>query len=128
MERLINVDRLLQWVATKEDSMVESDYDYGLGNDIVKLKWRETDRRNWGGANPVIEITYDDRNAYMLFIKVVYPKKSANGKLAFNITELKEKLDMDLKDHKIFVDKEGGMNAAMQPQTVEKKPRTSCST
>ena len=26
---------------------------------------------------------------------------------------------MDLKDHKIFVDKEGGMNAAMQPQTVE---------
>ena len=119
VERLINVDRLLQWVATKEDSMVESDYDYGLGNDIVKLKWRETDRRNWGGANPVIEITYDDRNAYMLFIKVVYPKKSANGKLAFNITELKEKLDMDLKDHKIFVDKEGGMNAAMQPQTVE---------
>lgn len=99
--------------------MVESIYDYGLGNDIVKLKWRESDRRNWGGTVPVIEVTYDDRNAYMLFIRVVYPRRSANGKLAFNITELKEKIDMDLKDHKIFLDKEGGMNSAMKVQTVE---------
>ena len=119
VEREIDVDRLLQWVATKEDTMVESIYDYGLGNDIVKLKWRESDRRNWGGTVPVIEVTYDDRNAYMLFIRVVYPRRSANGKLAFNITELKEKIDMDLKDHKIFLDKEGGMDSAMKVQTVE---------
>ena len=26
---------------------------------------------------------------------------------------------MDLKDHKIFLDKEGGMNSAMKVQTVE---------
>ncbi len=46
-------------------------------------------------------------------MKVVYPRRSANGKLAFNITELKEKIDMDLKDHKIFLDKEIGINANM---------------
>ena len=67
----------------------------------------------------LIEVTFDERNGFMLFIKVVYPKRSANGKLAFNIRELKEKVDMDLKDHKIFLDNKGGMDAAMQEETVE---------
>ena len=56
----------------------------------------------------------------LLFIKVFYPKRRANQKLAFNITELKEKIDMDLRDHKIFLggDK-GGMASGMQEETVE---------
>jgi len=119
VERKIDVARLMQWTAGKEETMFESDYEYGRGNDIVKLSWREKDRRNWGGASPIIEVTFDERNGFMLFIKVVYPKRSANGKLAFNIRELKEKVDMDLKDHKIFLDNKGGMDAAMQEETVE---------
>ena len=37
----------------KEETMFESDYEYAEG--MILLLRREKDRRNWGGASPIIE-------------------------------------------------------------------------
>ena len=70
---------------------------FELGNDWTTVSFREPDRRGWGGANPIITIQFDARHQYMLFVTVEYPKRYAKSKMAFNMEELVDKLDIEMK-------------------------------
>jgi len=69
VEKRIDIDRMNQWIAGKENTMFESDYEFGRGNDIVKASWREADKRNWGGASPIIEVVFDDQYLVLIFLQ-----------------------------------------------------------
>ncbi len=97
VERLVNLKKLKQYIASKSVGLIREECFFELGNDWVVVSWREPDRRGWGGANPEISIQYDARHKYMLFVTVEYPKRYASKKLAFNMEELVDKLDMEMK-------------------------------
>ena len=97
VERLINLKKLRQYLATKSDGLIKEETHFELGNDWTTVSFREPDRRGWGGANPIITIQFDARHQYMLFVTVEYPKRYAKSKMAFNMEELVDKLDIEMK-------------------------------
>jgi len=97
VERLVNLKKLQAYIASKSQGLIYEEKHFESGNDIVIANFREPDRREWGGANPLISIEYDARHKYMLFLTVEYPKRWAKKKLAFNMDEIVDKIDLQMK-------------------------------
>ena len=97
VERLVNLKKLKSYIASKSRGLIYEECHFEMGNDIVIASFRDPDRRDWGGANPVISIEYDARHKYMLFLTVEYPKRWAKSKLAFNMEEIVDKIDLQMK-------------------------------
>jgi len=90
MNRRIFVEKLRDLLKTKARSYEERKYD--LEKDIVKLTYEEKDHRDWGNSRPRVVIEYDERNQYLLDVTLFYNKRIASKNLAFNATELRDKL------------------------------------
>ena len=97
VERLVNLKKLQSYIASKSQGLIYEEKHFEAGNDIVIATFREPDRREWGGANPLISIEYDARHKFMLFLTVEYPKRWASKKLAFNMDEIVDKIDLQMK-------------------------------
>ena len=109
MNRRIFVEKLRDLLKTKARSFEERKYD--LEKDIVTLTYEERDHRDWGNSRPKIIIEYDERNQYLLDITLHYNKRVASKNLAFNATELREKLLGEFQTLGIY-DEEGEDHSA----------------
>jgi hypothetical protein len=96
------------------------------GKDIVRLEYKEPDAREWGGFAPSVALEYDETNRFLLEVSINYNTRKANKYLAFNATELKEKLLGDLKragvydrgqediSHELVMEKRASISAAIK--------------
>jgi WD repeat-containing protein 35 len=90
MNRRIYVEKLRELLKTKANGHEERKYD--RERDIVKRTYREKEPRDWGNSAPKVVIEYDERNQYLLEVTLQYNKRVASKNLAFNATELRDKL------------------------------------
>jgi hypothetical protein len=90
MNRRIYVEKLRDLLKAKANGHEERKYD--LEKDIVKRTYEEKDPRDWGNSRPKVIIEYDERNQYLLEVTLHYNKREASANLAFNATELRDKL------------------------------------
>ncbi|CEG49204.1 uncharacterized protein PHALS_06978 [Plasmopara halstedii] len=95
---LKNLSRYLQDKVLQNES-----HQYEGGVRIAKVIWEEKDKKEWGGSAPVIEIEYDEQNAFMLQITISYKKRQAVKTLAFNANELYTHLIQEMDKARIFV-------------------------
>ena len=103
-QKPINVEALNAYVSARSNKMIYETRSYELDNDIVKMRWFEKDKRDWGGTAPEIEVEYDEKHSYMLRMTLQYSKRFAKKNLSFNAQELKTRLFQDFKAANIFVD------------------------
>eukprot|EP00520_Triparma_pacifica_P005947 CAMPEP_0118636870 /NCGR_PEP_ID=MMETSP0785-20121206/2858_1 /TAXON_ID=91992 /ORGANISM="Bolidomonas pacifica, Strain CCMP 1866" /LENGTH=855 /DNA_ID=CAMNT_0006528035 /DNA_START=249 /DNA_END=2816 /DNA_ORIENTATION=+ len=90
MNKRIFVEKLRDLLKTKTNGHEERKYD--LEKDIVKRTYEEKDPRDWGNSRPKVVIEYDERNQYLLEVTLYYNRRIASKNLAFNATELRDKL------------------------------------
>lgn len=135
--RAVHMAALNKFISRKATSVEERDY--FVRNDIVKITWKEKDKREcvpravqscgttgsnvrchcftvcrWGGNRPTVTLEYDDRNAYLLFMTLTYNRRAAKKRLALNANELKDKLLKQLENGGIFVNDLGDQELAHQ--------------
>lgn len=101
----IRSDKLLAYLAGKKTA--NEDRDIGATTDQVRVRWREDDKVGWGGAPPMIEIEFDERNAFMLYIVVSYNRRRASKGKAMTAKEVEEKVMEDFERGKVFVADDG---------------------
>jgi len=72
----IDMDQFHEYLKLKnvEDEEIECDKTTA----IKKIKWTETNSRMWGGACPVVEVTIDEKYAFLLKAYIQYEKKKGN--------------------------------------------------
>ena len=103
-QRAINIEALNAYVSARHNKLIFENRDMEQHNNIVKLKWYEKDKRDWGGVAPQVEVEYDEKFSFMLRMTVQYEKRYAKKNLAFNATELHTRLFQDFKAANIFID------------------------
>lgn len=101
VNRKIHLNKLMMFLRSKVHSYEERNYDDT--NDIVRITYTDNLKRDWGGAKPTITLCYDERNAYLFTVTVLYNRREARKALVFNAEELREKImdelnSMDLWD------------------------------
>lgn len=74
---------------------------YELDREIVTVSYNEPDRKLWGGSSPTITLEYDERNQFLLRVKVKHnirigAEESLSGE------DLKHKVLADLTHQRIF--------------------------
>ena len=94
INRKIFVDKLQAFLRLKLHSYEERQYDDV--NDVVKITYTDNLKQDWGGAKPTITLEYDERNAYLFTVTVVYNRRQAKKALVFNAEELREKIMAEL--------------------------------
>jgi hypothetical protein len=90
VNRKIYIEKLQNFLRSKIHSYEERQYEDF--NDIVKITYTDDLKKDWGGAKPTITIEFDERNAFLLTITVVYNRRQANKALVFTANELQEKI------------------------------------
>jgi len=94
INRKVFTDKLQAFLRLKVHSFEERQYDDI--NDIVKITYTDNLKQDWGGSKPIITFEYDERNAYLFTITVVYNRRQAKKALVFNAEELREKIMSEL--------------------------------
>jgi len=105
MMKKINVENLSKFLHVKNISQEDRDYD--KVTDIVQVVFEADDKRDWGGARPVITLEYEELNGYMLNMTLAYNRRHAKKNLVFNARELKAKLMDELKAAEVFEEELG---------------------
>lgn len=90
----------------RDKSLENESRHYEGGVRITKVVWKEKDTRKWGGTAPVIELEYDEQNAFMLRLAISYKKRQAPKAFAFNANELYTRLIQEMYKAHIFIDTE----------------------
>jgi WD repeat-containing protein 35 len=90
VHRKIHVDRLKALLRSKIHSY--EDRQYGDVNDLVKITYEESFKKDWGGAKPTVVLEFDERNAFLYTITVTYNRREANQLLAMTAEELRAKV------------------------------------
>merc|ERR1712178_200156 len=114
MMKKINVENLSKYLHTKHIS--KEDREYEKVTDVVNVTFEADDKRDWGGARPVITLEYEELNGYMLNMTLAYNRRVAKKNLVFNARELKAKLMDELKAAEVF---EEELGAKDDPAAVE---------
>ena len=118
VDRRISVKKMKAFLQDK-DLQVEDRFSEG-SQDIVRVEWTETDAREWGGAAPVISFEYDEKNAFLLHINLLYERRKADAKLRFNAGDLKKRLYQELGDAKLWDDNGEGDDDSGKDDKSEK--------
>merc|ERR1712054_566226 len=105
MMKKINVENLSKYLHTKQIST--EDREYEKVTDVVNVTFEADDKRDWGGARPVITLEYEELNGYMLNMTLAYNRRVAKKNLVFNARELKAKLMDELKAAEVFEEELG---------------------
>jgi WD repeat-containing protein 35 len=90
VNRKVYIEKMQSFLRNKLHSYEERMYEDF--NDIVKITYTDDLKKDWGGAKPIITVEYDERNAYLLTVTVVYNRRQANKALVFTANELQEKI------------------------------------
>ena len=100
INRRIHTDKFQFFLSEKLKANEERRYD--SDRDIVKLTYEESDRQDWGGARPIITLEYDEKNRFLLQATVQYNRRMAKKDLAFNASDLRQKLLGELDIAEVF--------------------------
>lgn len=132
INRKIFVNKLQQFLRTKVHAQEERSYDDS--NDVARITYTDTAKRDWGGSSPEITLEYDERNQYLFTVTVQYNRRKARKALVFNAEELREKIldelnSMDIWDVKgedkskedLASDKRAHIEKLIQEQEEEKE-------
>lgn len=94
VNRRVHIKRLQDFLKSKLHTNEERSYDDH--NDIVRVTYIDSIKKDWGGAKPTITIEYDERNRFLLSCTVEYNKRLAKKTLVFTSAELHEKIMNEL--------------------------------
>ena len=94
VNRRVHIKRLQDFLKSKLHTNEERSYDDH--NDIVRVTYIDSIKKDWGGAKPTITIEHDERNRFLLSCTVEYNKRLAKKTLVFTSAELHEKIMNEL--------------------------------
>ena len=100
IHRKVHIDKLKQFLRSKLHSYEERQYGDSL--DIVKITYEDNLKKDWGGAKPSVALEYDERNAFLYTVTVLYNRREANKHLVFNAEELREKIMDELNSMDVW--------------------------
>mmetsp|Transcript_14391 Transcript_14391/g.18856 ORF Transcript_14391/g.18856 Transcript_14391/m.18856 type:complete len:851 (+) Transcript_14391:129-2681(+) len=103
--KFVNLSKLQLYLKNKK--MTEEEHVHErLGNHMVKIKWKEEDKREWGGFAPTICISYDEKTFYCQSVTINYNRRQASKVLGLNASELKIKVLEDFDKGGVFANPE----------------------
>lgn len=95
INRCIRVKRLRQFLDTKPHATEETVAE--ASTETVRVTYSDDmRRRDWGGSAPRVTVEFDEQNAILLAVLVQYNKREAAKRLAFDISNIREKIMEEL--------------------------------
>ena len=100
VNRRIFTPKLDRYLLDKE--LTYEEHEHGSTNEIVKIGWKATDKREWGGASPHIGLVYDATSLHLLEIIITYPRRLVKKSLQFSAELLLTKVTEMLQRGGVF--------------------------
>lgn len=94
IQKQMNVEKFRELLKTK--ATTREDVDNDKLTNVVRIAWEEDDKLAWDGAPPTIQVEYDARNSFLLFITVNYNRRLASKGKARTASEVEKQVMSEL--------------------------------